>query len=91
MVMTFFGEERFHLALPEEAHAGEAESEPPAPLLPEEGWPKTGVVGERAVRSFTIRQTGRPLTEAVLTRRTMTTMTKLIMHFRPTFTRMNRR
>jgi NADH-quinone oxidoreductase subunit L len=45
MVMTFFGEERFHLALPEEAHAGEAESEPPAPLLPEEGWPKTGVVG----------------------------------------------
>jgi len=30
MVMTFSGQERFHLALPEEAHAGEAQSEPPA-------------------------------------------------------------
>jgi NADH-quinone oxidoreductase subunit L len=30
MVMTFFGEERFHLALPEEVHAGETQSEPPA-------------------------------------------------------------
>ena len=30
MVMTFFGQERFHLVLPEEAHAAEAQSEPPA-------------------------------------------------------------
>jgi NADH-quinone oxidoreductase subunit L len=45
MVMTFYGQERFHLALPEEAHADEAQSEHVAPLLPEEGWPKAAVVG----------------------------------------------